>query len=387
MNFNRMITLATCVLVAAAVPFSQSVAEEASPIPIGAVSTLTGSFSFPEATAAAQAVFDRVNENGGVGGRMIQYTVEDDRMDPSSAAQAARRLVDDEGVYANVASASLLECTANAGFYESRGVYSLQGTGVDPACFNTPNISPVNTGPYTGLVVSLYYAAEILGFDKVCSFATGNPVQQPGWEAAIARYNRVSKKPLLVDERNVGNTDDMTQFVLKAKGAGCQAAVFVGIEPQVVSWMQSVAAQNIQGITWIFLTPAYTLKVAEVLGETGEGIYANSEFEPFLSKSPALEDWQKLMTERDIPVTSFSQGGYLAATIFVDVLKSINGEITRESVSDALRKLDRYETPLIGTPYSVGEKTEHASNSSSKFVKLGNGAWEVATPEFVVLPN
>jgi hypothetical protein len=41
----------------------------------------------------------------------------------------------------------------------------------------------------------------------------------------------------------------------------------------------------------------------------------------------------------------------------------------------------------MGSPYSFGDAKAHAPNSSSKFVKLTNGKWEVATPEFVVLPN
>jgi branched-chain amino acid transport system substrate-binding protein len=357
------------------------------PIPIGAVSTLSGPFTFPESSAAAAAVFDRVNAQGGVGGRMIKYSVEDDKLDPGAATQAARRLVDNEGVYAQVGSASLLECTANANFYKERNVYSIQGTGVDPACFSTPNISPVNTGPYTGLVISLYYASEVLGFKKVCSFALDNPVQQPGWRVAIERYKKITGKTLTLDERNVGNADDMTSFVLKAKRAGCDASVFVGIEPQVVSWMQAVKAQNIKGITWIFLTPAYTQQVAEVLAKDGEGIYANSEFEPFLTPSPVLADWNALMKEKGVPLTSFSEGGYLAATIMVDLLKGIKGEINRETVSEALRNLKSYKTPLIGTPYSVGTADKHSSNNSSKFVRLLSGKWEVATPDFIRLPE
>ena len=58
--------------------------------------------------------------------------------------------------------------------------------------------------------------------------------------------------------------------------------MFVGIQPLVVAWMQAVKAQNANGITWVFLTPAYTENVAKVLGRDGEWIYANSEFEPFL---------------------------------------------------------------------------------------------------------
>ncbi|UGY02514.1 ABC transporter substrate-binding protein [Bradyrhizobium quebecense] len=376
--------VASCLVASPACSLAQG---KSKPIPIGAVSTLSGPFTFPEATAAAAAVFDRVNAQGGVGGRMIKYLVEDDKLDPGAATQAARRLVDNEGVYVNVGSASLLECTANANFYKERGVYSIQGTGVDPACFSTSNISPVNTGPYTGLVISLYFASEVLGHKKVCSFATGNAVQQPGWRLAMERYIRITGKQLTLDERNVGNTDDMSSFVLKAKKAGCDAAVFVGIEPQVVSWVQAAKAQNIAGVTWIFLTPAYTEKVAEVLAKDGEGIYANSEFEPFLTPSPVLEDWNRLMREKHVPLTSFSEGGYLAATVIVDVLKSIKGDITRETVAQALRNLHSYQTPLIGTPYAVGDGDKHSSNSSSKFVRLVGGKWEVATPDFVRLPN
>lgn len=359
---------------------------EEEPILVGAVSTLTGPFNFPESTAAAQAVFDRVNAEGGINGRQIKYLVEDDKMDPGTAGQAARRLVDDAGVFANVGSASLLECTANAAFYRSRNVFSIQGTGVDPACFNSPNISPVNTGPYTGTVISLYFASEVLGLSDVCSFALGNPVQQQGWVSAIDLYKKITGKTLKVDDRSVKPTDDMTQFVLKAKKEGCKVAVFSGIEPMVVSWVQAAAAQNIHDIKWIFLTPAYTLNVAKVLGEDGEGIYANSEFEPFLTPSPVLDDWMKLMKDNTVPVTSFSQGGYLAATIFVDVLKSIKGDINRDTVGEALAKLDRYETPLLGTPYSFATADSHASNTSSKFVELKDGKWVVATPDFIRLP-
>ena len=44
-------------------------AAETGPIRVGAVSTLTGPFTFPESTAAAKAVFDRVNSQGGINGR------------------------------------------------------------------------------------------------------------------------------------------------------------------------------------------------------------------------------------------------------------------------------------------------------------------------------
>jgi len=383
---NYRIEMIASAVLAASIGLSVP-ARSAEPIKIGAVSTITGPFTFPESSAAAKAVFDRVNAGGGIGGRKIEYTVEDDKGDPGVAAQAAHRLVDEKNVVVNVASASLPECAANAAYYKNKNILSIQGTGVDPVCFSSPNISPVNTGPYLGLAVSLYFASEVLHKGNVCSFSSGIPIQAVGWQRAIDRYTRVTGKALKVDDRTMQPTDDVAPLVLRAKRSGCDAVVFTGIEPQVVAWMQAVKEQGVTGITWIFLTPAYTVNVAKVLGADGEGIYANSEFEPFLTSSEALDDWRKLMTSNKIPLTSFSEGGYLAATIIVDVMKGMKGEVTRENVTAALQALDTYKTPLIGSSYSFGRDAAHNPNSSSKFVQIKDGNWVVVTPDFVTLPN
>ncbi|MXV86304.1 MAG: ABC transporter substrate-binding protein [Acidimicrobiales bacterium] len=140
---------------------AQAVSTE--PIKLGAVSTLTGPASFPESHSAAQAVFDRVNAAGGINGRMIEYFVEDDGFDPALAAQGARRLGDEINVVALVGSASVLECAVNAQYYAEVGLFAIQGTGIDPVCFATSNISPVNTGPFFSDAVALFYASEELG--------------------------------------------------------------------------------------------------------------------------------------------------------------------------------------------------------------------------------
>jgi branched-chain amino acid transport system substrate-binding protein len=94
-----------------------------------------------------------------------------------------------------------------------------------------------------------------------------------------------------------------------------------------------------------------------------------------------------LMSSANVPRTSFSEGGYLAATLFVDVLKGIKGEIDRASVTTALREMKPIDTPMIGTPYTFGMASQHAPNSSSKFVQLREGKWEVQTSNFVKLPD
>ena len=61
------------------------------PIPIGAVTSMSGIGSFKEADDAARAYFDCVNANGGIHGRPITYHDEDDQSQLDVAAQAAKK--------------------------------------------------------------------------------------------------------------------------------------------------------------------------------------------------------------------------------------------------------------------------------------------------------
>lgn len=358
------------------------------PIKVGNVSSLTGGALFPEASVAVEAVFDRVNENGGINGRPLELIVEDDSGSPEGAATAGRKLVEQDNVVAMVGSASTLECAVNSAFYAEQGVYSIQGTGVDPLCFLSSNISPVNTGPYAGITVSLYYASETLGLDNVCNvnlFVI--PDLAPAFDAAVQRWESLTGKSLAFRVGAATLEDDPTPLMLQARDAGCEAVVIDGVEPHALAVGRAIEAQGLSDIIWIGLTSYYTDSVASQLGSAGNGLRANSEFEPYGSDSPALDDWRALMTDAGVPLTSFAQGGYIAATIFVEAIRGIDGEISRESVAEAMQSLAPYETPLMGTTYTFGPGDTHAPNQASKFVELQDGQWVTVTDDWVVLPG
>ena len=358
------------------------------PIRVGNVSSLTGAGLFPEASVAAKAVFDRVNASGGIGGRPIELIIEDDGGTPEGAATAGRKLVEQDNVMAMVGSASVLECAVNSAYYAEQGVYSIQGTGVDPLCFLSSNISPVNTGPFAGITVSLYYASETLGLDSVCNINLFViPDLAPAFDGAVARWESLTGKSLTFRVKAATLEDDPTPLMLQARDAGCEAVVIDGVEPHALAVGRAIDAQNLHDIVWIGLTSYYTDAIASQLGSAGNGLRANSEFEPYGSGSPVLDDWKTLMTSAGVPLTSFAQGGYLAATIFVEALRGMGGEITRESVAEAMLNLEPYETPLLGTPYTFGPGDAHAPNQASKFVELRDGQWVTAADDWVILPG
>lgn len=361
---------------------SDALAQSRPPIKIGAVSSLTGAAVFPESSLAAKAVFDRVNARGGIGGRPIEFISEDDKFDPAAASQAARRLVDDEGVVALVGSASPIECNVNSAFYQQRGVLSVQGVGIDTRCFQSPNVSPVNVGPFSEATAALYYATTTLKKTKVCFAGNANPAQNAGYDAAIDRWEKLSGQKLAVLDRSLRPGDDLTPTLLKLVRAGCDALVFTGVEPQVVALMGALRTQRVKGLDVIALSAAYTDRLAKSLGATGEGLYAISAFEPFSGSAPALNDWRALMTDAKVPLNSFSQAGYVAANVLVEALKRVKGDVTRESVTAALRGLRNYRTPLMGSPYSFAAGPNNP-NQSVKVVRLRDGRWQTVQSTWV----
>jgi branched-chain amino acid transport system substrate-binding protein len=136
------------------------------PIPIGAVTSMSGIASFKEADDAARAYFDCVNANGGIHGRPIAYHDEDDQSKLDVAAQAAKKLVEDEGVYIMIGSTGFVDCVANAQYYAKHNILSI-GLGIPPQCYQSKNIAEVNAGPRQSAIGAVDYARRKLGIKSM----------------------------------------------------------------------------------------------------------------------------------------------------------------------------------------------------------------------------
>lgn len=357
-------------------------------IKVGGLATLSGPMTLPEAPAAARAVFERVNAQGGIQGRKIEYILQDDKGDAGATAQAARELVDSLGVVAFAGSASLQDCAVNSNLYDRRGIISLPAIAGEVSCYQKKAFAPISVGPAAGTLASLYFTSENLKKDKVCAFLLAIPSHSAGNQWAVEKYTGMTGKTLHLVDTSVLPNDDMTPHVLRAKAAGCNAIVFSGAEQMDLAWLKAMEMQGLFDTTAIFMTPAYTSGFAQAVKDYPGEVYANSEYEPFLSDSPVLDDWRQLMQSSGQSLSSFGQGGYISATLLVKAMQGIEGPINRESVTLALRAATgprALSNPMLGNPLDVGPDANHLASSATKFVKLTKGDWEVVTPKFLRL--
>lgn len=359
------------------------------PIELGAIATLSGPATFPESTAAAKAYFDKVNAAGGIGGRKLEYTVVDDAGDGGRAAQAARQLVDKDGVVALVGSASVPDCAVNAEFYARSGIASVPGAGVLPQCFASPNIAPTNTGLFAGLGVSLVHAVQDLGKKAPCVLS-GEDVQA-GVAPVLQSFTQQTGVQVTLAQQYPTDTSNWQSYLLRAQQAGCDVFVPAVAGPQLVALEKQITQLGLRGsMTFMELASAYNTQVAAAIQPGADGLVANSEFLPFTgsgASDPALADYVSTMEGAGVDLNSFGQGGYVSAAVLVEVLKGIKGDITAESVLQALRDMKPYETPLMGNSYVFGTGKTHQPNVSSRFVELRGSDWEPTTTEWTTLKS
>lgn len=354
---------------------------EGSPIVVGSVNTLSGPATFPEASQAAAAVFDAFNEAGGLDGRTIDYKVLDDKGDPATATASARELVGSDGAVALVGSASLIECEINAKYYEQEGILSMPGIGVDTGCFDRENISPANVGPFNDMTLTLQYGSEVLGLDDICVLLEIAGSTRPTYQAAIDKWTEVTgKKPLYVDDSVPYGASDYTPYIVKAREQGCKALAINPVEPDAIGQVKAANAQGWDDVTWLYLTSVYSENFADAIDNAGAGIYVPAEFYPFTEENEINAEWRELMEKNDIPLTAFSQGGYLAAKYFIEVLEGMDGDITRETVAEALKNMEPIENPMVGTPYAFG--TENTAGWPI-VLKSGTNAWEKVADDWL----
>ncbi|GLZ41365.1 ABC transporter substrate-binding protein [Actinokineospora sp. NBRC 105648] len=354
-------------------------------IKIGAIAGLTGAFITDDVIKTAKRVFDDVNDQGGINGKKIDYIVKDDAGNPQRTAQVARELADAD-VVAMTGSASFTDCDVNDAFYRQQKISSIMAVAATPKCFQSPNIAPVNVGPFTLMTAELLYASQTLKDDKLCNFTVVLPGSEDAVKNALEQWTKITGKQLAVNDMTVQQSGDLTPYLLKAKQAGCDAIMFNPSEQLVVPFLKAAQTQGMSDVDFLLLAPAYTDSVAKAVGGLGLKIYAGSEFEPFTADSPANAPWKDAVTRAGAPASAFSQGGFLAATFMVQVLKGIKGDITRDSVNQALKTMQPISNPMVGSPFLFGPGDRHAPNQASKIVELKDSKWN-PIGDFITVPS
>ena len=165
-------------------------------IKIGAIITKQPGVDFTDITKTAKAVFDCVNDNGGINGRPVEYIAEPEQTNPQQVASLATKLFEQEKVLGLAGSSSIIDCDVNHQYYEKNDIYVI-AAGIARECYFGSNVRNVNMGPY----FSALGAAQYLVRQKVKGLAVAGEDPRRGLQqprvAELAKENNMPAKAFL----------------------------------------------------------------------------------------------------------------------------------------------------------------------------------------------
>ena len=347
------------------------------PIKLGGIATNIPGVDFTWIPQMAGIYFDCVNANGGINGRPIEYSYEDSSPDPALLASLATKLVEDDQVLGIVGNTDLLECDINGQYYEDNGYHPIIA-GVAPGCFTSPQWSAVNMGPYYSNLGGAQAAVRAGAAETLCVVSPN----QPGMDfnntsvTDFADDQGLEGKPFLEDVP-IADPAGLAQRLVQECGEGSGVVLnFTG--PTVVPLLQAIDEQGLtDAVIWASSTPPNDPSVAAALSEAWNGKFLiNAEFNVLDSGLPDNDLMLQLHEEAgaDFPISSFAQMGYLVGRFTTEALLSIDGDITKESVNDAIFNLKGMASDMLCKPwYYQNGSSANVSNNTDRTVAPQDG--------------
>jgi branched-chain amino acid transport system substrate-binding protein len=358
------------------------------PIKLGGIATKQPGTDFSEIPKTTEAYFKCVNDNGGINGHPIDYTIETEQTDPGQAANAAVKLVEDVGVSGIAGTSSIIECSVNHKYWEQQGFYVI-AAGIAPECYSTSNYASVNMGPrFSSDGATQYVIGQ--GVDKIV-FDQSNVPGTDYIEEGPKLIADDAGLPFKSFAENVPIEDASSIAVKLVQEAGENGGVVLNFTPpEALKILQAAQEQGLQDSVkaWGCSTPCNTDFLAEALGsEWNDKLGVNAELNVTNFDGPDSNLYRQVVADYapDIPLGSFSQMGFVQGQIATQALLGIQDEdYSPESVNAAFLGVKNFQTDILCNPWYYGEAPLHIPNNVDRTTTPQDGVMVEKEPCFEI---
>jgi len=344
------------------------------PIKLGGIGMLIPGVDFTTIGKVAKAYFDCVNDNGGIRGRPIRYTLYTEQLNPAQEAALARKLIGSDRVVGIVGNTSFAECGTNWKYYKSKG-YVVIGAGVQAECYSTPSFAEVNSGPRysnVGAAQALVKAGikklAIASPDTLSAYADGGPAK-----VAIA-----AGIPVKIFPTHLPVTDATSQLLQMYQFAGDGGGILIDFTPDTAPAFMKAAIDNnlVSKVKWGSSTPIANTFMSSQFSPAFDGhLWIDNEFsnvDPKVGPDSALMFQILSKYAPKIAPQAFAQMGFLVGKFAVNALLSIKGPITARSYNAAVVALKNQKSDILCKPFYVGKLPFHIPNNTNIIVDYKN---------------
>ncbi len=328
-----------------------------------------------------EAYFRWVNDQGGIHGRKIHLIVEDDQYNPANTIAAAKKLVEQDEVFAIVrplgtaTTAAILDYTIGKGV-PVVGVASGSSLWSKPFKKTVFGIQP--TYELEGRLMAKY-AVEELKAKRIAVFYQNDAFGKEGAESFAAALKARGIEPVAMVPYETAETD-FSAHALKLQQANPDLVFVYAIQVPAASLLkeaQKIGFRPKWLMTYVLADPI----LLALAGGAAEGVYAGAWLvDP--ENAPEAAKYREALAKYfpDEKPGGYSISSYAVAEIIVEALKRAGPDLTREKFIAALESLKDFTTGLT-PPFSYSE-TEHQGIKQIAIVQAQQGRWVPVTGFF-----
>jgi len=361
-------------------------------IVLGATGPLTGAESQYQPTlSGAKAYFDYVNAHGGLNGRKIVYTIEDDQYNPAQTVPLTQKLVEQDGVFAIFNSIGTEHALAVRQYLNDKKVPQLfVGSGAavigrEHTKFPwTIGLLPSFEGEgliYGRLIAKDHPKAKIAVLYEGDEY--GNELLAGLKRGLGARAGQiVATQPYALLDASV------TQQVQTLKASGADTFVIFALPKQAIQAF--VAADKlgwkpVEYVTSVSIDPA-VMQIVKLNASPGAGVGATSTAflhdptNPTQKRSPGVKLYLHIMKRYlggEDPKAVAHIYGMMAAYTMVEALKRAGANPTRASLLRAAQHLDVANPFLLPGLRITTSPSNYFPITKTYLVRYQHGFWNV----------
>ena len=331
----------------------------ATSITIGSHQPLTGVAApgYDEIAPSSKALFDDVNAHGGVNGRKITYTYQDDGYNPTNTATVVRSLVLQDNVFGIFNGLGTPTHLAAQQFLNSERVPDLfVASGCD--CWNNPSKYPYTSGYQTdytieGKITGQYIQNNLAG-KKVGYLYQNDDFGQGGVQGLD---QQIPKSSVVTRQTYVPTNLDVGPQVAALQSSGAEVAVLYTVPPFTALTLAAAAKIGYHPQWVTSSVSADPTTVGGLLKGTSmlEGLVSSSYLpSPNDTSNPWVQTYMRIHNQYvpNLPFDGNTVYGMSVAYTFVKLMQQAGTNPTRQSVVNALKTANLTGPGLVPISYS-----------------------------------
>jgi branched-chain amino acid transport system substrate-binding protein len=336
------------------------------------------------------AYFDKVNAEGGIRGRKINFISYDDAYNPTKTMEATRKLVEEDNVLFILASLGTNTSQAVHPYLNAKKIPQLF-VASGATMWDQPREFPWTMGFLPSYQTEAHiYSQYILENHPRSKIAVLYQDDGFGKDYLKGLKDGLGGKVPVVAEAPYKVTDtSIDAQIAKLKASG--ADIFMQFTTPKFATM---AIKRNAEIGWkpIHFLASVSESVSAVMAPAGmenaEGIMSamyRVEGEDAQAAGPAaFREWSAFM-ERYVPSVSKSNGqavyGYLNSKLIIEVLKNCGDDFSRENIMKQARSIKGLQLPMMVPGIQINTSPyDHATIEQMRMMRFTNGHWQFFGP-------